>query len=419
MKRKLTLLLMFVLITSLLLSAAPSSAREGVAITVWFTGDDQQAEALSIAADIWEASTGNTVTVEAVGWGDAYAKALTATTSGEGADILMGGMSWGISLGKLGGMVNLGEKFPEDVAAIAEASNPGFWSGIVGLDGAVYYLPYNLDIFLMYYNTEAFDAAGIEAVPTTWEELDAAVAALQANGAKGIADVWGNSNWLGFTNVLYQAGGKWYEDDCSAAAINSEESLVALERYVKMYEELGAPAESTDVGTGLSTGDYPIVFDGEWTASGIDASFPDLVGKWAAAPLPAGPTGKFTAFIGGKGMGIFSFSENVDVAFDFMKFLGTEEAAAAQTEAYFERQNIFVPPQPAWGTYIKGGEVLNAALNTQLTDAVGPPSCPGWEETNNDTNLQLQAALFEGQGLEDTLYEIEAILNDGLEEYGG
>jgi multiple sugar transport system substrate-binding protein len=419
MKRKITLLLLFVFVVSLMVGVAPSSAREGVEITVWFTGDDQQAEALGVAADIWAANTGNTVSIEAVGWGDAYARALTATTSGEGADILMGGMSWGISLGELGGMVNLGEKYPEDVAAIAEASNPGFWKSIVSLDGSIYYLPYNLDIFLMYYNTEAFAAAGIEAPPTTWEELDTAVAALQANGAKGIADVWGNSNWLGFTNVLYQAGGKWYEDDCSAAAINSEEGLVALEQFVKMYEELGAPAESTDVGTGLSTGDYPIVFDGEWTASGIDASFPDLAGKWATAPLPAGPSGKFTAFIGGKGMGIFSFSQNVDVAFDFMKFLGTEESAAAQTEAYFERQNIFVPPQPAWGSLIKGGENLNESLNTQLTDAVGPPNCPGWEETNNDTNLQLQAALFEGQGLEDTLYEIEAILNDGLEEYGG
>ena len=89
MKRKLTLVLVVVLTLTLLISAAPSSAREGVEITVWFTGDDQQAEALGVAADIWEAQTGNTVKVEAVGWGDAYARALTATTSGEGADILM------------------------------------------------------------------------------------------------------------------------------------------------------------------------------------------------------------------------------------------------------------------------------------------------------------------------------------------
>ncbi|MBN2305232.1 MAG: extracellular solute-binding protein [Anaerolineae bacterium] len=413
MKRKLTLVLVFVVALSLLLSAAPSSAREGVEIVVWFTGDDQQAEALSIAADIWEAETGNTVSVEAVGWGDAYARALTATTSGEGADILMGGMSWGISLGELGGMVNLAEKYPDDIAAIAEASNPGFYEAIVSRDGSIYGVPYNLDIYLMYYRTDL-----IETPPATWDELRDTIAALQADGAQGMAIVWGNGDWLGFTNVLYQAGGQWYTDDCSAAAVNSDEGLEALDFYVEMFDSLGAPAESTDVGTGLSTGDYPIVIDGEWTASGIDASFPDLAGKWGVAPLPAGPSGAYTAFIGGKMMGIFSFSDNVDTAFDFMKFLGGEASAEAQTAAYFERQNIFVPPQTAWGSYIKGGEVLNEALNAQLLDAVGPPNCYGWEEVNNDVTLQLQAALFEDQDLEDTLYEIEAIMNDGLEEFG-
>ncbi len=419
MKRKIAFLITFVLALTMLVGVLPTSARAGVEVSVWFTGDDQQAEALSTAADIWAANTGNTVSVEAVGWGDAYARALTATTSGEGADILMGGMSWGISLGELGGMVNLKERYPDDVAAIAEASNPGFYDAIVSRDGSVYGVPYNLDIYLMYYRTDLLEAAGFSAPPATWEELATAVAALQGNGAKGIAIVWGNGDWLGYTNLLYQAGGKWYEDDCSASAVNSDEGLVALEEYVAWFEDLGAPAESTDVGTGLSTGDYPIVFDGEWTASGIDASYPDLAGLWETAVLPAGPSGKYTAFIGGKMMGIFSFSPHVDEAWDFMKFLGTEESAAAQTEAYYERQNIFVPPQTAWGSYIKGGENLNAALQKQLLDAIGPPNCPGWEESNNDVTLQLQAALFEGQDLEDTLYEIEAIMNDGLEQFGG
>jgi multiple sugar transport system substrate-binding protein len=374
---------------------------------------------LGVAAAIWEANTGNTVNIEAVGWGDAYARALTATTSGEGADILMGGMSWGISLGELGGMVNLSEKYPDDIAEIAEASNEGFYEAIVSRDGSVYGIPYNLDIYIMYYLADALEAAGFDAPPATWEELEEVIGALQENGAQGMAIVWGNGDWLGFTNVLYQAGGQWYTDDCSAAALNSEEGLAALDFYVTIYEDLGAPAENTDVGTGLSTGDYPIVIDGEWTASGIDASFPDLEGRWATAPLPAGPSGNYTAFIGGKMMGIFSFSENVDVAFDFMKFLGTEESAKAQTEAYFERQNIFVPPQPAWGDYILGGENLNQTLQTQLADAVGPPNCYGWEESNSDVTLQIQAALFEEQDLEDTLYEIEAIMNDALEEFGG
>jgi hypothetical protein len=40
MKRKITLVLAVVFVLSLMVGAAPSAAREGVEITVWFTGDD-------------------------------------------------------------------------------------------------------------------------------------------------------------------------------------------------------------------------------------------------------------------------------------------------------------------------------------------------------------------------------------------
>jgi multiple sugar transport system substrate-binding protein len=420
MKSKLTLLIVVALALTLVAGAVPSAAQDGgVEVVMWFTGSDQQAEAVQVAADIWAEATGNTAVIEAVPWSDALARAQTATASGEGADILVGGMSWGISLGALGGMVNLAEEFPEDIAAIQEASNTGFWDAIVSLDGSVYYIPYNLDIYLMYYLVEALEAVGYDGAPATWEELTDAVGKMQEEGALGMATIWGNGDWLSFTNILYQAGGQWYTDDCSAPAVNSEEGMVALEFFVSMYEDLGAPSENITLGTGLSTGDYPIVIDGEWTASGIDISFPELEGRWAVAPLPAGPSGNYTAFIGGKGMGIFSYSDNVEEAFDLMKFLGTEEAAKAQTEAYDERREIFVPPQTAWGEYIKGGDVVKDALNAQLADAIGPPNCPGWEETNAEVTLQLQAAVFESADFEDVLYEMEALMADGIEEYGG
>ena len=77
------------------------------------------------AAAGWEAATGNTVTVEAVDWGTAHAKILTAATSGEGPDIMTGGLSWGIEFGELGGMIDLNAQYPDDVAVIQAADNPG------------------------------------------------------------------------------------------------------------------------------------------------------------------------------------------------------------------------------------------------------------------------------------------------------
>lgn len=401
-----------ILIVIVVFAMSLSAIAQGETVTIWFTGDEQQGAALQSAADVWAEETGNTVQVEVVSWSDAYAQALAAVNAQEGGDILMGGMSWGISLGTIGGMVNLGETFGDDVANIAEISNPGFYSAIVTPDGTVYGIPYNLDTYLMYYRPDALAEKGIDAPPATWDDL---VAALDAGANAGIG--WGNASWLSFQNFLYQAGGTWYNEDCSAAAINSEEGLTALEFYTTLYEDYGFPAEEVGTAAAFSTGEMDIVIDGEWTASGINSSYPELEGTWSVAPLPAGPSGNYTAFIGGKMMGLFSFSDTPDAAWDLMLFLSTEEAAQLQTEAYFDVQQIFVPPQPENAQYIQGGDDINAALSSQLMDAAGPPNCPGWEETNADVNLVLQSVLFEGTPFEDALVDMEDIMNQGIADY--
>ncbi|MBK8023927.1 MAG: extracellular solute-binding protein [Chloroflexi bacterium] len=408
MKHK--VLFAFVLVLALTLTLT-ASAQEG--LTFWLTGDDTGAAILQEVVNVWSETSGVPVTVTAVGWGDAYAQSLAAVADGSGADIISGGMSWGISLGALGGMVDLGATFPDEIAEIAAKSNPAFYSAILTTQGNVYYIPYNLDTMLMYYRPAQFEAAGVE-VPTTWEGVAAAAEAGLRGGWS-----WGNASWLGFQSVLKQAGGDWYSSDCSASTINSDEGLAAIEYYTALYEEYGFPAEAVATGDGFAADTHDYVFDGEWTATGINAAHPELEGQWTVAPLPAGPTGSFNAFIGGKGMGIFSYSPNVEAAFDLMMFLSTPEAQQMLTEKSLELGNsIHVPPQPENYQFIKGGDDVNAALSAQLADAAGPSNCPGWEESNADIDLIIQSVLFEGAAFEDALAEMEDVLNAGLEEFG-
>ncbi|MBC8171180.1 MAG: extracellular solute-binding protein [Anaerolineae bacterium] len=409
MKRN-KILFVVVLVFTLLVNI-PAQAQDG--ITFWLTGDDTGAAILQEVANKWTETSGIPVTVTAVGWGDAYAQALAAVADGSGPDIISGGMSWGISLGALGGMIDLGERFPEEVAQIAEISNPAFYDAILTVEGNVFYLPFNLDTMLLYYRPGSFEAAGIE-VPTTWEGVAAAAEA----GLKG-GWSWGNTSWLGFQSILRQAGGNWYTEDCSAAAINSEEGLVALEYYTALYEDYGFPAEQVAVADGFAAGTLDYAISGEWEATGINAGHPELEGQWTVAPLPAGPTGSFNAFIGGKGMGIFSYSPNVDAAFELMMYISTPEAQQMIAELSLANANsIHVPPQPENYQFIKGGDDVREALSAQLGDAAGPSNCPGWEENNADVDLILQSVLFEGTDYEDALAELEEVLNAGLEEFG-
>lgn len=394
----------------------PVSAQES--ITIWITGGDNEATALSNASQAFTDETGIEVNVEAVGWSDAQARYLTAINSGTGADMFAGGMSWGISFGGIGGLVDLKSEFGEDVVTgLLEGNNPEFVNATIGIDGAVYGVPYNQDVFLMYYLPANFETAGIESPPTTWDEMIETLDALEAAGQGGLGIGWGNASWISFQPFLAQAGGSWYTEDCSAAAINSDAALEALEYYTILYADYGVPQDGADA-SGLNTGSLSILLDGEWVAPSLDTTYPDIAGEWAVAPLPAGPAGSSATFIGGKMMGIFAYSASKEAAWQFLQWLQTPEAQQAIVAENFSFSQMHVPPQIENTQFIQGTESVNENVNAQLEQTTAPPHCPGWEESNADVNLALQTVLFENGDYEEALATIEDTLNTNLEEYG-
>jgi multiple sugar transport system substrate-binding protein len=272
----------------------------------------------------------------------------------------------------------------------------------------------------MYYLPEELAAAGIEAPPTTWEELTAAIEALQAAGKDGITMDWGGPvSWLTYQSFLAQAGGSWYNEDCTASAVNSEAGLAALEYWTLLFEDFGTPVEAPDIAATLVDGSRPISITGSWNLYGFDAN-PDLQGKWAAAVLPAGPAGSSAGFMGGKMMGIMGYSPNVPEAFDLMSFWLSPEGAQAIASESAERTLLYLPLDPTNAANVVALEPeLRDVVVAQLGQVTPPANCPGWEESNQEVQTLLQSAVLEGANFEDTLVEIEAVLNEGLAEYGG
>ncbi len=412
MKRNIALLVL-----SLLLLSLVSVAQAQESITVWITGGEDEANTLQEAALAFTETSGIEVSVEAVDWGDAYSRYLTAVNSGTGADLFAGGMSWGISLGTIGGLVDLNEAFPDDIESVLSANNPEFINAIIPVSGEVYGVPFNQDTIMMFYLPENLAAVGYDAPPATWDEFVEVVEALNEAGLGGAGFGWGHTEWIGFQAFLAQAGGSWYAEDCSVPAINSDEGFTALEFYTGLYEELGFPAEQAST-AGFAAGELSILFDGEWAALGIDPSYPELEGKWALAPFPAGPAGVNPSFLGGKMMGMFSYSENQEAAWEFVQWLQTEEAAQAMTEGMFNFSSLFLPPQTDNLQFVQGdAEQLSGPIVEQLGVTTAPPNCAGWEESNPEINLILQSVVFEGMDFEDALFEMEDVLTQGLEDY--
>lgn len=419
MKRRnlLLSLVALLLLVGTTVHTAPSRAA-GSNVVVWTTGADDDALVFKVAADLWAKKTGNTVTVQAVSWDDAFAKFLAAATSGQGPDVITGGLSFGIELGSKGGMVDLAKKFPDDVKKIKEAANKGVLASIQSLDGAMYGVPYDVTVELMYYRQDALEKAGVKAVPKTWEEMAAAAKAIRAaNGGKGGFTLdWGNAGWLGFANYLWQAGGDFYSPDCKTAIINNDKGLVALKYFASLYTDMGAPSGTIDLPNGLVTGEYPLGVSGNWLVASIDSSKPEIKGKWNVALMPAGPSGKSTAFIGGRIIGIMSYSKAVDPAMDLIRFIYTDDAAKASIKVAADKSAIFLPAQTAAQEFFSVATDKLPGIKAQLADAKGPPNCPGFEIANKEVDRLIQTVVFKGADPQEALDAMADELQKGLKK---
>ncbi|CAN5896051.1 sugar ABC transporter substrate-binding protein [soil metagenome] len=376
-----------------LLAALLVSLASAQTLTLWNTGSETDALILDAAAALFEAShEGVTVDIQPMSWQDGHTKVLTAVVSGSGPDMITGGLSWGIEFGEQGGMVDLKAAYPDIVAEIESLVQPGIYHSVVPPTGEVYGVPIDLTFQVMMTRPDLIEAAGLSGPPQTWEEL---TAVLEADNA-GLGFGWGNAEWIGFFPFLYQAGGALYDTECSEATINSPEGVEALTFFADLYNTYGtSPEGDIDVEGGLESGEYAVGFQNS-SALGMESSRPELFQELSFSPLPAGPSGKRTSFIGGRVIGIMEASNNQDLAAEFIASLYTSEAATAIIQKAEELNQLWITPVVE---YAKQGSLADkavTALEEQLADAEGPPNCTGWEESQALVVRQLQEVIFSG-----------------------
>ncbi|MFC4015212.1 extracellular solute-binding protein [Nonomuraea purpurea] len=376
-------------------------------LTFWSTGGDDETAIFQKAADLYHRKHANvTVKVQTLSWDDAYAKLLAAATSRSGPDIISGGMTWTIQFGARGAMVDLRKHGLESLKAQAQ---PAQWASATSPDGSVYGVPLDMSTLALYYRTDLLEKAGIDSPPKTWDELVEDIGKLKAAGIKKpYSQDWGNLDWIGYFNYLYQAGGTFYTPDCKPS-LDTPQAEQALKYWVDLYREHGAPTASVEASDALDTG-TALVVGGNWIAKGIDVNKPKLKGKWAMTALPAGPAGP-TTFIGGRAIGVTSFSKYAQTGADFVAFMYSDEAIAAIVEEARKRNLPYIPPRP--------DKVVNASSFTpeqaQVFEASiragkAAPGCPGWDESAPDVSKQLQSAILGKADVKTALAEAAKVM---------
>jgi multiple sugar transport system substrate-binding protein len=393
-------------------AALPTRAAEARRLVVWMVGDDKTPRLIESAVQAFKAEhPGVEVEVRDVPWADAMTKYSAALASRRGPDLITGSTTYAIDLGTKGALVDLGQRAPDVVRLLEQHANPGAMRAVRRPDGTIYAAPFDMHVQMQFYRTDLLPRA-----PATWSEFVSAIESLRAKGTRGFAQQWGNTSWVGYYPYLLQAGGAIYDTGCSRSLVDSPQAVRALEFYASLYHRLKAPTDSwPDAESGLANGSYPLIQSGTWQLSQLDMLHKSLVGKWAAAPLPAGESGRRTALLGGTALGITTFSPNIDLALDFMRTVYRPELARQMAESALSLGLMWLPagrqdqiaalPLPA---------DRKQAMLAQLQDAEGPPNCPGWMRLDYVLTRAVQRVVLAGGDPKTELARAAALLNRSL-----
>ena len=227
------------LVAALLLTVMPVAAQDVPTITIsTWAGVDEAAELQEIIDEI-NANTTEYQIAQAPIPADYYTVVKTQLAAPDtGADLYWMDQN-NMALKSEGVFMDLTECVADAEPGTAGDLND-YYPGILAVneyEGGVYGLPWIAQPVVVYYNTDLFDAAGVEYPEAgwTWDDFVEKAKALTIDTDEdGTTDQWGftNNSWPPPYIFVWQAGGELINEDFTEAPIDSPEFIEGFEFYL-------------------------------------------------------------------------------------------------------------------------------------------------------------------------------------------
>ncbi|MGV9271243.1 ABC transporter substrate-binding protein [Kitasatospora sp. NPDC003701] len=265
-------------------------------------------------------------------WKDGRDKIKQAIAAGKGPDVWL--MNNGLELDYL----KSGALAPLDKLGYTAADTDKFLplAKVDDYDGKTYGAPLYFDVDVMLYRTDILQQYGFTAPPKTWDELKSTAATITTKSAEAGKKVSGwqfkgmddhlnaiNSTWESF---LCQAGGTLTSPDFKTSTQNTEAGRTAMDYMKSFYTDKVSPT-GTSALNGFISGDVAMFPFFQSVIANVQAGGDKVAGKWAVAPMPAGPKSG-CSMVGGHSLVASSASKNLGGAGTFMRWLASPERSA-------------------------------------------------------------------------------------------
>lgn len=298
--------------------------NEKVTLTYGVWDQNQKAAMEEMAAAFTKTHPNITVQVQLTPWEGYWTKLKAAVTGGAAPDVFwMNGPNFQLYASNKVIAPN-----PEQVDA---SVYPKALVDLYTFDGKQYGLPKDMDTVGVWYNKTLFDAKKVAYPKDGWTWADFQDAAAKLTDAK--AGVYGTAAELtSFQeyqyNTIAQAGGYVISPDGKKSGYDDPKTIAGLKFWTDLLDKKHSPDLKTMTDTVplqlFESGKVAMYWGGSWNVSEFTGN--DYAkDKVDVAPLPKGE--KQATIIHGVSNVVGAKSEHPDQAWEFVKYLGSKEAA--------------------------------------------------------------------------------------------
>jgi multiple sugar transport system substrate-binding protein len=365
--KKLTSVLVFLLLSAMLVFAGggDEESSSGETLTVWSWGADLEKTVREEMVKIFQKAHPE-IKVEHIVMPTADnvwdQKAIAAYAAGNAGDIMQ------MSPDHYG----LFERYHEDLNPFvakdgidlnAEVTD-GMMDGYYRTNGKLEALPLLANCFVILYNKELFDKAGVPYPTDDWTWQDFADMAPKFVSGEGVNHVYFMANhWAQSNFATLSMGGKPYSDDFKSVLVNSPEVAAGLDLFGNLVKE-GALQDAFAVRTMPKDQLFASGKAAVCLAGGFEiATIAQIVGSnfsWGAVLPPKDPSGKNVNITYATGYAMNAAAKNKDAAWTFLK-----EASFANADMARQTARIGMPANKS----VANGEYADIAYGP-MTNAM-------------------------------------------------
>ncbi|MFG2678110.1 ABC transporter substrate-binding protein [Streptomyces sp. NPDC048392] len=267
-----------------------------------------------------------------------------------------------------------------------------------GGDGTLYSVPTSANNGVLYYRTDLFEKAGLEA-PTTWDRFYTAAEKLTDADENefGYTIRGGSGSIAQALDAMYGQSGitSFWDAGKKKTTLNDPRNVEALEKYAALYKKATPAADVNN--------DFAKMV-AQWDSGTIGmlnhnlGSYQDHVkalgaDKFRGIPQPVGAAGKRVQVSNPvDGLGMFKSSKNKEAAWKFIEFATSKEQNSKFNESAGQVPSNTEAAKDAWIQQAEPTKLAAEALNDGSTTIVQLPYyLPDWNtisKADNEPNFQ-------------------------------